>query len=134
MDAQRQQDLWAIAIENYDAAKLTSQQGWHNVSAACSYYAVFTAMWVALGDPPRGQWSHGGVLQHFAPGRWRQPPIPLDRSLTNAIRSVYNTRLKAHYKAVRLTTADSPDGLMTARHILQLVATALGLAQGGITP
>jgi uncharacterized protein (UPF0332 family) len=134
MDAQRQQDLWTIAIENFQAARQTAQQGLHNVSVACSYYAVFTAMWVALGDPPRRQWSHGGILQHFSPGRWRQPRTPLDRTITNAIRSLYNARLKAHYKAVRLTATDSVESLTTARQILQLVASALGLPQGGIAP
>ena len=134
MDAQRQQDLWANAIENFQAARQTAQQGRHNVSVACSYYAVFTAMWVALGDPPRGQWSHGGILQHFAPGRWRQPQTPLDRTVTNAIRSLYNARLKAHYKAVRLTATDSAESLRMARQILQLVASVLGLPQGGIAP
>jgi hypothetical protein len=94
---------------------------------------VFTAMWVAF-DPPRGQWSHGGILQHFAPGRWRQPQTPLDRTITNAIRSLYNARLKAHYKTARLTVTDSAAGLTTARRILELVATALGLPQGGIAP
>jgi len=44
MDPQRQQDLWAIALENYQAAVLTAQQGWHNVSVACSYYVVCAAM------------------------------------------------------------------------------------------
>jgi hypothetical protein len=92
------------------------------------------AMWVALGDPPRGQWSHGGILQHFAPGRWRQPQTPLDRTVTNAIRTLYNARLKAHYKAVRLTATDSAESLTMARQILQLVATVLGLPQGGIAP
>lgn len=134
MDAQRHQDLWAIAIENFQAAEQTAQQGRHNVSVACSYYAVFTAMWVALDDPPRGQWSHGGILQHFAPGRWRQPQTPLDRTVTNAIRTLYNARLKAHYKAVRLTATDSAESLTMARQILQLVASVLGLPQGGITP
>jgi uncharacterized protein (UPF0332 family) len=134
MDTQQQQALWTIAIEHYEAAELCAQRGWYNVSVACSYYAVFTAMWVALGDPPRGQWSHGGILQHFAPGRWRQPQTPVERTLTNAIRSLYNARLKAHYKAVRLTATDSAESLMTAHQILQLVATALGLPQGGIAP
>ncbi|MGH8057069.1 MAG: hypothetical protein ACREOH_07495 [Candidatus Entotheonellia bacterium] len=134
MDAQRRQDLWAIVVENYQAAKLTAQRGWHNVSVACCYYGVFTAMWVALGDPPRRQWSHGGILQHFSPGQWRQSQTPLDRTITNTIRSLYNARLKAQYKAVRLTATDSAESLTTARQILQLVATALGLPQGGITP
>jgi hypothetical protein len=33
------------------------------VSMACSYYAVYTAMWVALGDPPHGKWSPPGIFQ-----------------------------------------------------------------------
>jgi hypothetical protein len=95
MDAQFQRDLWALAIEHYEVAGLCAQRGWHNVSVACSYYAVYTAMWVALGDPHQGQWSHAGILQHFAPGHWRHPDTPLDRSLTRAIRRLYNTRVHA---------------------------------------
>src|ERR671924_628430 len=134
MDAQRQRDLWAIAVENYQAARLTAQHGWHNVSVGRSYYAVYTAMWVAVDDPPGGQWSHRGILQHFSPGRWRQPPAPVDRARTGAIRRLYNARLKADYRGERLTTHDSTAGLTTAREILLLVAHVLGLTVGGITP
>ena len=69
MEPQRQQTLWAIALENYQAAVLMAQNGWHNVSVVCSYYAVFTAMWVALGDPPGGRWEHGGIVERFALGQ-----------------------------------------------------------------
>jgi hypothetical protein len=68
MDAQRQRDLWAIAVENYQAARFTAQQGWHNVSVGRSYYAVYTAMWMAVDEPPSGQWCHPGILQHFSQG------------------------------------------------------------------
>jgi uncharacterized protein (UPF0332 family) len=134
MDPQRQQTLWAIAIENYQAAKLMAQQGWHNASVGRSYYAVYTVMWVAVDDPPRGQWSHRGILQHFAPGRWRQPPAPIDRVLTRAIRRLYNARLRADYSGDRLMPHESAAGLTTARESLRLVARTLGLAAGGITP
>lgn len=103
MDAQRRQDLWRIAVENYQAAKFTAQHGWHNVSVGRGYYAVYTAMWIAVDEPPSGQWSHGGVLQHFAPGRWRQLPAPIDRTQTRAIRRLYNARLQADYSGDRLT-------------------------------
>jgi hypothetical protein len=102
MDAQRQQDLWANAIEHYEAAVLTAQQGWHNVSVACSYYAVFTAMWVALGDPPKGSWEHGSIVDWFARGDWRTPPARMERELIQAIRWLYTDRVRAHYRAVRL--------------------------------
>ncbi|MDQ3829209.1 MAG: hypothetical protein M3361_07850 [Candidatus Tectomicrobia bacterium] len=134
MDARRRQDLWALAIENLQAASLTAQQGWYNVSVACSYYAVFTAMWVALGDPPRGKWEHGGIFRHFAWGYWQDPPAPLERPLTKAIRRAFNDRVKAHYKGVRLTRDESADNVITARQTLHRVAITFSLPQGGIPP
>jgi hypothetical protein len=44
MDAQRRQDLWAIAPEHSQAAKRAAEHGWHNVSVGCSYYAVYMTM------------------------------------------------------------------------------------------
>jgi uncharacterized protein (UPF0332 family) len=134
IDAQRRQDLWAIATEHSQAAKGAAEHGWHNVSVGCSYYAVYMAMWLALDDPPSGQWSHAGILQRFAPGQWRQPPEPLDRSMTRAIRQLYNARLRAHYTGVRLAATDSAIALTTAREVLCLVAGSLGLSTEGITP
>ena len=132
MDPQRQQTLWAIALENYQAAVLIAQQGWHNVSVACSYYAVFTAMWVALGDPPGRRWEHGGIVEQFAPGQWRIPPTPIERELTRGIRRLYADRLAANYRAVQLTSLESTASLTTARRVLRLVAGAWSLSQGGI--
>ena len=133
MDAQRQQTLWAIALENYQAAVLMAQQGWHNVSVACSYYAVFTAMWVALGDPLGRRWEHAGIVEHFAPGQWRISPSPIERELTRAIRRLYADRLAANYRAVRLTSLESTASLTTVRHVLRLVSGVYGLSQGGMT-
>ena len=134
MDSQQQRTLWAIAAEHYEAGQLTAQQGWHNVSVACSYYAVYMAMWLVLDDPPRGQWSHAGIFQHFAPERWRYPPRPLERTLTRAIRRLYNTRVRAQYMGERLTSLYSAEGLSTARQVLQLVAIIMGFSFGGSTP
>jgi len=134
MDAQLQQDLWSMAIENFQEANLTAQHGWHSVSVGRSYYAVYTAMWVAVDEPPSGQWSHPGILQYFAPGRWHQPPAPINRAQTCAIHRLYNARLRADYSGDRLTPSDSAGGLEMAREILLLVAHILGLTVGGITP
>jgi uncharacterized protein (UPF0332 family) len=133
MDAQQQQSLWTIAREHYEAAELCAQRGWHTVSVACSYYAVYTAMWVALDNPPHGQWSHAGILQHFATGQWRHPSTPLERTLTRAIRRLYNARLHAQYMGDRLTSQDSADALRTAGQVLQLVAGIFRLPHGGTT-
>jgi hypothetical protein len=132
MDSQRQQTLWAIVLENYQGATLTAQQGWHNVSVACSYYAVFTAMWVALGDPPGRRWEHGGIVERFAPGQWRIPPTPIERSLTRGIRRLYADRLAVNYRAVQLSLLESTASLTTAGRVLCLVSGAYSLLQGGI--
>jgi uncharacterized protein (UPF0332 family) len=132
MDAQRQQTLWAIVLENYQAASLTAQQGWHNVSVTRSYYAVFQAMWVALDDPPKGYWAHTGISKPFALGHWRTPPRPVERDLVKAIRRLYEDRLDADYRAVRLTVVESTAGLTTGRQVLRLVASAHGLSLGGL--
>jgi len=132
MDPQSQQTLWAIALENYQAAVLMAQNGWHNVSVVCSYYAVFTAMWVALGDPPGRRWEHGGIVERFALGQWRTPPTPIGRELTRGIRRLYADRLVANYRAVHLSSLESTASLTTARQVLRLVSDAYGLLQGGI--
>ena len=132
MDSQRRQTLWAIALENYQAAVLTAQQGWHNVSVTRSYYAVFMAMWAALDDPPKGRWAHGGIVDQFVHGQWCTPPMPLARDLTRAIRRLYADRVDADYGIVRLTALESTASLTTARQVVRLVADALELAREGI--
>lgn len=130
MDTQHRQTLWAIALEHEEAAELCAQREWHNVSVACSYYAVYTTMWLALDDPPHGQWSHAGILQQFAPGRWRQPPAPLDRIYTRAIRRLYHARIHSQYRGEQLTSLDSEDGLRTAQQVISLVAETFGFSYG----
>src|SRR5687768_665191 len=103
MDAHQQQALWTITQEHYEAAELCAQRGWHTVSIACSYYAVYTAMWIALGDPPLGQWSHAGIVQHFTPGQWRHGIVNLSPCLYNCslvcdICLMNTPALPAHYK------------------------------------
>ena len=132
METSDQHTLWAQALENYQAAVLTAQHGWHNVSVACSYYAVFTAMWVALGDPPRRSWEHRGIVGHFARGQWRTPSMPVEHERIRAIRTLYTDRLAAHYKSTQLSALDSTASLTTARHALRLVADAAGLPQEGM--
>lgn len=133
MESQRQQTLWAIALENYRAVGLTAQRGWHNVSVACSYYTVFTAMWIALGEPLRDRWEHRGIIKPFARGQWWTPPRPVERNIIRAIRRLYDDRLDADYRAMRLTQVESAAGLRTARQVLHLVAEACGLSVGGHT-
>lgn len=101
------------------------------MSIACSYYAVYTAMWVALDSPPHGQWSHAGILQNFTPGHWRHPPVPLERTMTRGIRRLYNARLHAQYRGERPTSQESAQALNTADQVLQLVAQTFGLSHGG---
>ena len=99
-----------------------------NVRVACSYYAVFTAMWAALGDPPKGRWEHGGIIERFIHGQWRTPAVPIERGLTRTMRRLYTDRVDADYGVVRLTSQESTVSLETARQVLRLVRETLGVS------
>ena len=133
MDSQRRQTLWTLVLENYQAAMFTAQHGWHNVSVTRSYYAVFMAMWMALDDPPKGRWEHGGIVEQFVYGQWRTPPMPVTRELTRAIRRLYADRVDADYGIVRLTSLESTTSLTTAKQVVRLVAEALSFSLEGIS-
>ncbi len=132
MDSPRQQTLWALALENYQAAVFTAQQGWHNASVTRSYYAVFHAMWVALDDPPQGRWKHGGIIDRCVYGQWRTPPLPLAREQARALRQLYLDRVDADDGGIHLSADESTASLATAQQIFVLVAQTLGLPLEGM--
>lgn len=133
MDAQRRRDLWAIALQHFRAARLTRERRWYNVSPGRSYYATYTAMWLAVGDPPRGRWQHEGLRQHFLLGHWQQGPAPLSRDVRKALATLYQYRLKADYHGRKVTAQEARGALATAEQVLRMVAVAFALPQRALT-
>ena len=127
MDPQRRQELWTIARENLRAARHALQQQWYNVSASRSYYAAYTAMWMAVDDPPRTRWQHTGIAKVFAQGQWQSNQIPLPRDLRKALETLYKHRLKADYHGRPVTVDEAQEAMITAEQVLTLVATELDL-------
>ncbi len=127
MDAQRRQELWTIAHENLQAGRHAVQQQWYNVSASRSYYTPYTAMWIAVDDPPRARWQHAGIVKVFAQGQWQREQMPLARDLRKALETPYKHRLKADYHGRPVTVDEAHEALTTAEQVLTLVATALDL-------
>ena len=134
MDAQRQQELWAIALENLQAARHAVQKKWYNVSASRSYYAVYTAMWLAVGDPSHPRWRHAGIAKHFTQGQWQRNQAPLPRDLRKAVETLYKHRLKADYHGRPVTQDEAQEGVATAEQVLTMVARELVLPQHGLLP
>src|SRR5262245_17634630 len=92
---------WETAQELYRAADAAFQQQHYRACAGLAYYACFQAMRVALGDPPLGEWRHGGITRRFCHGQWTRPPIdPTSLSvLYRRLLALYELRLDAHYRA-----------------------------------
>ena len=132
MEPQRGQELWAIAVENIRAARLAAQRRWYNVSAGRSYYAAYTAMWLALGDPPRTRWQHEGIVRHFMLGQWQREPVPLSRDIRKALSTLYKYRLKADYHGRKVVAKEAREALATAVAVLTMVAAAFALPQRGL--
>lgn len=129
MDDQRRQELWTIARENLQAARHAVQQQWYNVSASRSYYATYTAMWIAVDDPPHTRWQHAGIVKIFAQGQWQSNQMPLSRDLRKALETLYKHRLKADYHGRPVTVDEAQEAITTAEQVLTRVATEFDLSQ-----
>ena len=127
MEPQRRRELWAIAVENIRAARLAAERRWYNVSAGRSYYAAYTGMWLALGDPPRTRWQHEGIVKHFVMGQWQRISQPLSRDVRKALSILYQYRLKADYHGRMVTGREAREALATAAMVLTMVADAFAL-------
>lgn len=125
MDKAEQSRRWETAQEHRQAAELALAQQFYRASVSRSYYACFQAMWIALGDPPRGRWEHLGIIQNFCRGRWADPVmIPTSlASLYRGLLELYELRLDADYRAALVTLEDAQAGMKTVDEVFQLVET-----------
>jgi uncharacterized protein (UPF0332 family) len=70
MDKTEEQMRWETAQELHHAADAVFHQQRYKACTGLAYYACFQAMWVALGDPPTGEWRHVGITRRFCHGQW----------------------------------------------------------------
>ena len=80
-------------------------------------------MWVALGDPPLGQWRHVGIPRRFCHGQWAEPPIaPASLGMLYVrLLTLYTLRLDAYYRARPIRPQQAQERLGTAAEVIQLV-------------
>ena len=123
MDQAEERCRWDTAHELYHAAKAVLQQRHYGACVGLAYYACFQAMWVALGDPPAGEWRHGGITRRFCYGQWAFPPIVTTRlaMLHKRLLALYELRLDTHYRAQPVHPHQARQALQTVRDVIRLV-------------
>ena len=124
VDKTEEKRRWQTAQENQNAAQQALLQGFPGASVSRSYYACFQAMWTAVGDPPRSEWKHGGLMQTFCCGQWTDPvllPTSL-ASLYKKLLALYDLRLDADYRAMQVDPIKAQEGLNTITEVFQLIA------------
>jgi len=114
---------WETVQELYRGAELALQHQLYRACVGLAYYASFQAMWVALGNPPQGEWRHVGITRSFCHGQWANPAIiPTSlASLHKRLLALYELRLDAHYRAQAISQAEAQQGLRTVVDVMQLV-------------
>lgn len=114
---------WATPYELYHAAEATLQQRRYGACAGLAYDACFQAMWVALGDPPAGEWRHGRITRRFCHGQWASLPIVTTHlaTLHKRLRALYELRLDTHYRARPVHPQQARQALQTVRDVIRLV-------------
>jgi uncharacterized protein (UPF0332 family) len=123
MDQAEVSRRWETTHELYQAADAALKQGRYRASVALAYYACYQAMWIALGDPPLGEWRHLGITRHFCSGQWVAPALD-PRSLAalyKRLLALYELRLDAHYRAVPVNHQQAQQGVNTAAEVIQLI-------------
>ncbi len=125
MDHTEEQRRWGTAQELYHAADAVFHQQHYKACAGLAYYACFQAMWVALGDPPAGEWHHVGITRRFCHGRWATPPLLPSNlgTLYKRLLALYELRLDAHYRARDISLQQAQQGIEAVVEVLQLVQT-----------
>ncbi len=123
MEQAEQIRRWETSEELYQAADVARRQQLYRASVGLAYYAAFQAMWVALGDPPLGEWRHVGITRWFCRGQWADPPIvPTNLAvLHKRLLALYELRLDAHYRAQPVHVQQAREGLATAVEVIRLV-------------
>jgi uncharacterized protein (UPF0332 family) len=123
MDEAETKRRWKTSQELFQAADAVFKQEYHRACVGLVYYACFQAMWVALGNPPLGEWRHGGITRRFCHGQWTQPPhAPTSLSgLHKRLLALYELRLDAHYRALSIPPQQARQGLDTAAEVIRLV-------------
>jgi hypothetical protein len=118
-----------------DAQSLLAAARWGS-AASRAYYAVYQAMWAALGDPPApgGRWHHEAIIQHFVRGYWFQPTHPprgpgLLEPLRLPLRRLYQARLDADYDRLPIPRARAEEAVQTAQQTLTAITQR---TQGGL--
>jgi uncharacterized protein (UPF0332 family) len=127
MDQNERDRRWQAAKAKLGSARLCQANGFYGESITCAYYASYQAMWVAVGDPPRGLWRHGGLINEFCRGRWfGQIALPALAQLRRKLDKLY--RIKADYQASNFTQSQSRESIEIAEEVLELVSNQTGLA------
>lgn len=131
MDQGERDRRWKVAQERHAAAQAEYHVGRYRVSAACSYYAAYQAMWVALGDPPKGVWRHGGIVDNFCYGAWTTPSSSPTAFmvLRPQLVMLYNRRIRADYDADMISPTEAQESMQTADEVFDVVAARIGLAR-----
>ena len=114
---------WETIQELRHAADAVLKQHLYRACVGLAYYACFQAMWVALGDPPSGEWRHVGITRRFCHGQWAEPPIvPTSLvALHKRLLALYELRLDAHYQARPISPKQAQQGLDTAAEVIRLI-------------
>lgn len=123
MDQAEEARRWETSQELYQAADATLKQQMYRACAGLAYYACFQAMWVALGDPPLGEWRHVGITRRFCHGQWADPPIvPTSlAALHKRLLALSELRLDAHYRAQLVPPQEAQQGLDAVVEVMRLV-------------
>lgn len=111
-----------------EGAKVLSKSGDFRGCVSRCYYAVYQAMWAAVGDPAKKpRWEHFGIIQTFVRGNWFDPHAGTKgpgvfESQRFSLRRLYDLRLGADYRLNVISQQEAQWAVQIAREIITVAA------------
>ncbi len=107
------------------ATVLLANEDFRGCVSRC-YYAVYQAMWAAVGEPEKKpRWEHFGLIKTFVRGNWFDAqagvkgPGVFERHRF-ALRRLYDLRLGADYRLDDITQREARWAIETGQEIITL--------------
>ena len=110
------------AKEHLSSAEILLCEGQYRDAISRAYYAVFSAMYAYVGEPPRGRWEHPALRGIFVRMLGEAGTSTEScRALRRRLRYLYDARIDADYSPVEFDEDTAVSALEIARDVIGLV-------------
>jgi len=110
----------AKAKEHFKAGELLYEQSLYRDSIARLYYSAYSLMVAECGEPPKGRWSHKGIIKNFQK-RIYEKGIYLSKDIKEHLSDLYERRRLADYEIITIEKVEVELYIYIVKELMEVV-------------